>query len=351
MKLGTLKSDLSKDGELVLVSRDLIRIAKAVDIAPNLLSAIERWEKVFPALKKRSDELNQGSYPDVLPYDENKMAAALPRTWLFADGSAFLHHIKLVRLARKAPLPETLLTVPLMYQGESGRFLDPREDIPQRDFADGSDFEAEIGVITDFVPMGVSAEEALLKIRLIVLINDVSLRGLIPQELAQGFGFFQSKPASSLSPIAVTPDELGASWQEGRVHLPLHIKYKGEFFGRANAGEMHFHFGELIAHAAKTRSLAAGSLIGSGTVSNAPSNAPVARTLVNNLNNGLNTVVSSGDPTVGSSCLVEKRTIEQLDHGKISTPYMKVGETVEIWMNGLDGDSIFGRIYQQVACH
>ncbi|MBL7670450.1 MAG: fumarylacetoacetate hydrolase family protein [Bdellovibrionaceae bacterium] len=330
MKLGSLKSKTSIDGELVLVSHDLKKMAKAGDIAPNLLVALERWDQVLPALKKRDQELNQGIFSEALPYDEKEMAAALPRTWLFADGSAFIHHIKLVRLARKAALPETLLTVPLMYQAESARFLDPLEDIPQRDFAHGSDFEAEVGVITDFVPMGTSAQEALQKIRLIILINDVSLRGLIPEELAQGFGFFQSKPASSLSPIAVTPDELGEAWRDGRVHLPLNVKYKGEFFGRANAGEMHFHFGELIAHAAKTRSLVAGTLIGSGTVANS---------------------LVSEDPSIGSSCLAEKRTLEQLGQGKISTPFMKVGDTVEIWMNDLDGASIFGRIYQQVACH
>ncbi len=334
MKLGTLKTEQSKDGELVVISRDLNFIAKVGDISPNLRTALENWTEVEPKLQERYRQLNQGELQSkfdskitaAMPYDEMKMASALPRTWLFADGSAFIHHIKLVRMARKAALPETLLTVPLIYQGESGQFLDPRQDIVQLDKAHGTDFEAEVGVITDFVPMGIGAEAALEKIRLIVLINDVSLRGLIPEELAQGFGFFQSKPASALSPVAVTPDELGEAWRGGRVHLPLHVKYKDEFFGRANAGEMHFHFGDLIAHAARTRDLVAGSLIGSGTVANADANA-------------------------GSSCLAEKRMIEQIEKGQITTPFMSPGDTVEIWMNGLDGSSLFGRIYQQVSCH
>jgi fumarylacetoacetate (FAA) hydrolase len=211
-----------------------------------------------------------------------------------------------------------------MYQAESGKFLAPTEDIPQRDFNHGTDFEAEVGVITDYVPMGVSAEEALKHIRLVVLINDVSLRGLIPEELAQGFGFFQSKPAKALSPVAVTLDELGDNWKDGRVHLPLLVRYNSENFGRANAAEMHFHFGQLIAHAAKTRDLAAGSLIGSGTVSNE-------------------------DSTVGSSCLAEKRMLEQINSGKINTPFMKENDTIEIEMKNQEGSSIFGRIFQKVV--
>jgi fumarylacetoacetate (FAA) hydrolase len=210
-----------------------------------------------------------------------------------------------------------------MYQAESGRFLSPTEDIPQRDFAHGTDFEAEVGVVLDHVPMGVSPEEALNHIKLILLINDVSLRGLIPEELAQGFGFFQSKPNKSLSPLALTPDELGDSWRDGRLHLPLHVKYNGEFFGKANAGEMHFHFGELIAHAARTRDLAAGTIIGSGTVSNE-------------------------DASMGSSCLAEKRMLEQINSGEIRTPFMKVGDTVEIEMTDKNGISLFGRIRQKV---
>jgi len=322
MKLASLKRIGNPDGELVLVNRELSRFAKAQDLAPSLRVALENWEKIEEPLKKRSAELEAGTI-DSEPYDEKKMMSCLPRTWLFADGSAFIHHVKLVRLARKAPLPETLKTVPLMYQGECGRFLDPFEDIPQRDFSHGTDFEAEVGVVTGFVPMGSTPEKCLERIKLLVLINDVSLRGLIPDELAQGFGFFQSKPASSLSPVAVTPDELGPAWKEGRVHLPLHVKYRGEFFGKANASEMHFHFGELIAHAAKTRDLQPGTLIGSGTVSNE-------------------------DPNMGSSCLAEKRMIETIEKGSPSTSFMKEGESVEIFMEDEKSQKIFGRIFQKV---
>lgn len=325
MKLASLKVSNSKDGELVIVSRDNKSFVSAKDIAPNLLNAMENWAAVEPKLKQRYDQLNSGSAAGAQPVSSPAIfASALPRTWLFADGSAFIHHIKLVRKARNAALPETLLTVPLMYQAESGRFLDPIEDIPQRDFSHGTDFEAEVGVIVDHVPMGVTPEQALKHIKLLVLINDVSLRGLIPEELAQGFGFFQSKPNKALSPLALTTDELGANWKDGRVQLPLNVTYNGQFFGKANAKEMHFHFGQLIAHAAKTRDLAAGTLIGSGTVANE-------------------------DATVGSSCLAEKRTLEQINDGKPSTPFMKVGDTIEIEMFNDKGESLFGRISQKVA--
>ncbi len=321
MKLGSLKSN-SRDGELVIVSRDLSRLAIASDICPNLREAMEKWSDVSAKLQARADDLEKG-IAHYQAYDENKMMSAMPRTWLFADGSSFIYHVKLVRLARKAPLPETLTTVPLMYQGECSRFLDPLEDIPQRDFAFGTDFEGEVGVITDFVPMGTTPEAALKKIRLVVLINDVSLRGLIPEELAQGFGFFQSKPASALSPLALTPDELGTAWKDGRVHLPLEVKYNGATFGTAEAGYMHFHFGQLIAHAARTRDLAAGSIIGSGTVSNE-------------------------DHARGSSCLAEKRMIETIEQGAPKTPFMKEGDTIEITMKSEKGESLFGRIFQKV---
>lgn len=324
MKLGSLKSAGNLDGELCVISRDLKQAIKATHIAPSLREALEKWSDVEAELQSLYSELNRGEMVDksfvVNPQDFH---SALPRTWLFADGSAFIYHVKLVRMARKAPLPETLQTVPLMYQGECGKFLAPTEDIPQRDFSHGTDFEGEVGVVTDFVPMGTSPEDALKKIRLIVLINDVSLRGLIPEELAQGFGFFQSKPASALSPFAVTPDELGESWRGGRVHLPLNVKYNGSFFGNADAGAMHFHFGQLIAHAAKTRDLAAGSIIGSGTVSNE-------------------------DHSRGSSCLAEKRMIETIETGSPSTPFMKVGDTIEIEMLDQSGKSIFGKITQRV---
>lgn len=323
MKLGSLKVAGRPDGELCVISRDLKKAVKASTIAPSVREAVERWAEVEPSLRKLSSDLDAGNAVGSFNVDESAFQSALPRTWLFADGSAFIHHIRLVRKARNAAPPETLMTVPLMYQAESGRFLSPTEDIPQVDFAHGTDFEAEVGVIVDHVPMGIKPEAALSKIRLIVLINDVSLRGLIPAELAGGFGFFQSKPNKALSPFALTPDELGEAWKDGRVHLPLNVQLNEKFFGKANAGQMHFHFGELIAHAARTRELAAGSLIGSGTVSNE-------------------------DGSVGSSCLVEKRTIEQIEQGEAKTPYMKAGDTVEISMQDSKGVDLFGRIRQKV---
>lgn len=323
MKLGSLKSTKSLDGELIVVSRDNKKAVKAGHIVPSLREAVEKWSEVEKELLKIYEDLNAGKASQAFEVKESELHSALPRTWLFADGSAFIHHIKLVRKARNAELPETLMTVPLIYQGEAGAFLAPTEDIPQMDFSHGTDFEGEVGVVTDFVPMGISAEEALKKIRLLVMINDVSLRGLIPAELGQGFGFFQSKPASALSPFVVTPDELGDAWKGGRIHLPLEVNYNGKFFGKANAGAMHFHFGQLIAHAARTRNLAAGSIIGSGTVSNE-------------------------DPAMGSSCLAEKRTLEQINDGKISTPFMKDGDTIEMKMLNSSGQSIFGTISQRV---
>jgi fumarylacetoacetate (FAA) hydrolase len=323
VKLGSLKSPHSLDGELCVISRDLKKAVKATSVAKSLREALENWTKNEGPLRQMYEDLTGNKLSTAFEVRESDFHSALPRTWLFADGSAFIYHIKLVRMARKAPLPETLETVPLMYQGECGQFLAPTEDISQVDFSHGTDFEGEVGVVTDFVPMGTSSDEALRHIRLFVLINDISLRGLIPEELAQGFGFFQSKPASALSPFAVTPDELGDAYKSGRVHLPLHVKYNGDFFGKANASAMHFHFGQLIAHAAKTRNLAAGSIIGSGTVSNEIHD-------------------------VGSSCLAEKRMIEQIETGSIKTPFMKNGDTVEINMFNESGESIFGRIFQKV---
>ena len=324
MKLGSLKNPNSLDGDLCVISRDLKIAVKVPQIALHLRVALEKWSEAEPALQKVYADLNAGKASSSFAYDETKFHSALPRTWLFADGSAFIYHIKLVRMARKAALPETLTTVPLMYQGECSRFLSPTEDIPQRDFAHGTDFEGEVGVITDFVPMGTSAEKALSHIKLLVLINDVSLRGLIPEELAQGFGFFQSKPASALSPCALTVDELGEAWKDGRIHLPLQVQFNGKFFGEANAGAMHFHFGQLIAHAARTRDLAAGSVIGSGTVSNE-------------------------DPSKGSSCLAEKRMIETIEKGQPETSFMKAGDRVEMKMMNAKGENLFGTISQIVA--
>lgn len=322
MKLGSLKSK-SLDGELIVATPDMTRAVRASTIAPSLREAVERWAEVEKPLRDLDQSLRSGKASGIFALTADMLHSALPRTWLFADGSAYIHHIKLVRKARNAAPPETLETVPLMYQAECGKFLAPLEDIPQRDFKHGTDMEGEVGVITDFVPMGTSPEEALKKIRLLVLINDVSLRGLIPGELAQGFGFFVSKPAKTLSPFALTPEELGSAWKEGRVHLPLRVQLNGQFFGKANAGAMHFHFGQLVAHAAQTRDLVAGTLIGSGTVSNE-------------------------DPSVGSSCLAEKRMIEQINNGKIETEFMKAGDRVEIWMENEKGESLFGKINQTV---
>jgi fumarylacetoacetate (FAA) hydrolase len=323
MKLATLKSP-SRDGELIVVSRDNKRAVRAASIAANLREAIENWSRLQPQLEALSQKLNAGPVAAEFLVDENKLHSPLPRSFQWADGSAFLHHVKLVRQARKAPMPENLYQVPLMYQGGSDTFLAPREDIPQLDEKQGTDFEGEVAVITDDVPMAVSAETALAHVRLICLVNDVSLRGLIPEELAAGFGFFQSKPSSAFSPFAVTPDELGSAWQGGRVHLPLLVKYNDAFFGKANGREMHFHFGQLIAHAARTRALSAGTIIGSGTVSNE-------------------------NPEAGSSCLAEKRVIEQIQSGEIKTPFMKVGDTVEIKMLDNEGHDVFGTIKQKVS--
>ncbi len=323
MKLGTLKSLNSLDGELIIATPDMTKAIHASAVVPSLREAVEQWSGVERPLRELDQTLRSGKAPGIFDLKPVMLHSALPRTWLFADGSAFIHHIKLVRKARNAPLPETLETVPLMYQGECGKFLAPTENIPQRDFKHGTDMEGEVGVITDFVPMGISPQEAITKIRLAVLINDVSLRGLIPEELAQGFGFFVSKPASALSPFALTLDELGSAWRDGRIHLPLRVQLNGQFFGKANAGSMHFHFGQLIAHAAQTRDLAAGSLIGSGTVAN-------------------------DDTSAGSSCLAEKRMLEQINNGKIETSFMKSGDRVEIWMENERGENLFGKIDQKV---
>jgi fumarylacetoacetate (FAA) hydrolase len=324
VKLGTLKNPAKRDGDLVVVSRDNARAVKASDIAPNLREAVEDWANAKPKLEQLFKELEDGRRTDAFEVHQDEFHSPMPRAFQWADGSAFLHHVKLVRMARNAEMPETLYSVPLMYQGGSDDFLAPYDSIPQVDFSHGTDFEGEVAVVTDFVPMGASPEEALSKIVLVMIVNDVSLRGLIPAELAQGFGFFQSKPSSAFAPFAVTPDELGSAWKDGRVHLPLLVDYNGQFFGKANAGQMHFHFGQLIAHAARTRNLSAGTIIGSGTVSNE-------------------------DPSVGSSCLAEKRMIEQIKSGKAETPFMKVGDRIRIEMRDAQGVSLFGAIDQKVG--
>jgi len=326
MKLATLKSEHSRDGELIVVSKDNQRAIHAKSIAPSLREAVENWSVCKPQLESLYAQLNSGDVQGSFAVDVQALHSPFPRCFQWADGSAFIHHVKLVRMARNAPLPETLETVPLMYQGGSDSFLAPREDIPQVDFNHGTDFEGEVAVVLDDVPMGITAEKALDKILLFLVVNDVSLRGLIPEELAQGFGFFQSKPSSAFAPFAVTQDELNGSWIEGRIHLPLSVQYNGEFFGRADAGAMHFHFGQLIAHAARTRALSAGTVIGSGTVSNE-------------------------DMSRGSSCLAEKRMLEKIHDGVIKTPFMKVGDTIKIEMLDRNGHNIFGTIEQKVIAH
>lgn len=321
MKLGTLKNK-TRDGELVVISRDNQTYIKVPHVAQTLQDALDRWEECAPQLEAIFSDLNSKKVAGE-KLNQSEFHSPLPRAYHWADGSAFIHHIKLVRMARNAPMPKTLETVPLMYQGGSDTFLAPTEDIPQVDFAHGTDFEGEVGVITKDVPMGISPEAALDKIALFVSINDVSLRGLIPAELEMGFGFYQSKPSSAFGPFAVTKDELGEAWKDGRIHLPLDVEYNGQFFGKANAKEMFFHFGQLIAHAARTRNLAAGTIIGSGTVSNE-------------------------DESVGSSCLAEVRMIEKIKTGEFKTPFMKDGDTVKIEMKTPDGQSIFGTIFQKV---
>ena len=324
MKLGTLKNPHRRDGDLVVVSRDNKRAVRANAIAPSLREALESWALSKPKLELIARELEENRRTDAFEVHEEEFHSPLPRAFQWADGSAFLHHVKLVRMARKAEMPESLFTTPLMYQGGGDDFLAPTESIPQINFDHGTDFEGEVAVVTDFVPMGISPEEALRKILLVMICNDVSLRGLIPAELLQGFGFFQSKPSSAFAPFAVTVDELGESWKEGRVHLPLLVNYNGHSFGTADASAMYFHFGQLIAHAARTRNLGPGTIIGSGTVSNE-------------------------DPARGSSCLAEKRMIETIESGKPETPFMSVGDQVQIEMKDLQGQSLFGTIQQTVA--
>jgi fumarylacetoacetate (FAA) hydrolase len=324
MKLATLKSDATRDGHLIVVSRDNQRAVSAEHIAPNLREATDNWARCRPALQKLSRDLNAGHIEGEFKVEIAQLHSPFPRSFQWADGSAFLHHVKLVRKARGAELPPSFLTTPLIYQGGSDSFLSPTDDIPQVDPGHGTDFEGEIAVVTDDVPMGVTPEKALEHVILVMLVNDVSLRGLIPEELAMGFGFFQSKPSSAFSPFALSLDELGDSWQSGRLNLPLLVKYNGQEFGRANGKEMHFHFGQLISHAARTRDLAAGTIIGSGTVSNE-------------------------DPKAGSSCLAERRVIEQLETGTPKTPFMKVGDTIEIRMLDLRGADLFGTISQKVV--
>ncbi|WP_299597841.1 fumarylacetoacetate hydrolase family protein [uncultured Microbulbifer sp.] len=332
MKLASLKS--GRDGLLVVVSDDLTRMASAAEIAPTLQNALDDWAEKSVQLEALQQKLNRGEIEGEA-FDQSKCHSPLPRAYHWADGSAYVNHVELVRKARNAEMPESFWTDPLMYQGGSDTFLAPREPVkmPQSD-GFGIDFEAEIAVITDDVPMGVSAEKALTHIKLVMLVNDVSLRGLIPNELGKGFGFYQSKPSSAFSPVCVTPEQLGKNWNEGKLSLPLVSELNGDKFGEPNAGiDMTFHFGQLIAHAAKTRPLGAGTIIGSGTVSN-------------KLDGGPGKPVKEGG--VGYSCIAEIRMIETIQNGKPTTAFMQFGDRIAIEMLDDTGRSIFGRIEQQV---
>lgn len=333
MKLASLKG--GRDGRLVVVSQDLAWYADAAHIAPTLQAALDNWEETEPQLLGLAESLEHGAVPRER-FHEHEAASPLPRAYQWADGSAYVNHVALVRQARAAEMPESFWTDPLMYQGGSDGFLAPRDPIPLADEAWGCDMEGEIAVITGDVPMGATREQGLAAVRLVMLCNDVSLRNLIPGELAKSFGFFQSKPASAFSPVAVTPDSLGPRWRDGKLHGALQVELNGEPLGEADAGEdMTFDFGTLIAHAAKTRALGAGTIIGSGTVSNrGPDGGPGK------------TVAEGG---VGYSCLAELRTVETLAQGAPKTPFLKVGDLVRIEMRDSRRHTVFGAIEQRVA--
>lgn len=323
MKLGSLKD--GRDGRLVVVSKNLTRAVEAGDIAPTLQAALDDWEDAAPRLNALYRDLNAGETDGAFDLDAAKLASPLPRGYQFLDGSAYLPHVERVRKARGAEMPPSFLEDPLMYQAVTDGFLGPRDPIYAASEDHGIDFEAEVGVLTSDIPMAASAEQCAEHIELLVLINDVSLRKLIPAELAKGFGFLQGKPRSALSPVAVTPDELGNDWREGKVHLPLLSHLNGELFGRPECGEdMQFNFPQLLAHAARTRPLAAGTLLGGGTIANK-------------------------DESRGSSCLAEKRVLEVIRDGKPTTPFLSFGDRVRIEMLDGQGDSIFGAIEQEVA--
>jgi fumarylacetoacetate (FAA) hydrolase len=321
MKLASLKQ--GRDGRLVVVSRDLARYIDATAIAPTLQSALDEWTRIYPQLSALAERLN-GTADIGEAFEPSACAAPLPRAYQWADGSAYVNHMELVRRARGAEMPESFWTDPLMYQGGSDAFIGPEDPILIESEAWGIDFEAEVAVVTGDVPMGVSTEDAANHIQLIMLVNDVSLRNLIPEEIAKGFGFFHAKPSSSFSPLAVTPEELGGAWDGRKLHLPLHAELNGAKVGAPNAGvDMTFDFAELIAHAAKSRPLAAGTIIGSGTVSNL-------------------------DRSSGSCCLAEVRMLEILNQGQAQTPFLKFGDEVRIFMLDGKGESVFGDIRQTV---
>jgi fumarylacetoacetate (FAA) hydrolase len=333
MKLGSLKS--GRDGRLVVVSHDLAWCADATHIAPTLQAALDNWFYVAPQLQLLATDLAHEVIP-MMRFHERSAAAPLPRAFQWADGSAYVNHVALVRQARGAEMPESFWTDPLMYQGASDEMLAPRDPIPLADESWGCDLEAEVVVVTGDVPRGVTPEQARDHILLIGLVNDVSLRDLIPAELAKGFGFLQSKPASALSPVFVTPDELGTSWRDGKLNGELKVDLNGQPFGRADAGEdMTFDFGTLVAHLAKTRNLGAGTMIGSGTVSNRGEDG------------GPGKLIARGGR--GYSCLAEVRTVETILDGEATTSFLKHGDTVRIWMDDEHGHPIFGTIEQTVV--
>jgi fumarylacetoacetate (FAA) hydrolase len=324
MKLASLKNN-SRDGQLVVVNRSLTQAVFAKSIAPTMQYAMDNWTSVKPQLENLYQALNSNEAEGAFDFDQATCESPLPRAYQWADGSAFVNHVELVRKARGAEMPESFWTDPLMYQGGSDSFIGPRDDIEMASEEYGIDMEAEVAIITGDVPMAASNDVSEKEIRLIMLVNDVSLRNLIPGELAKGFGFFQSKPSSAFSPVAVTPDELGDAWDGKKVHLPLVVHLNDALFGRPNAGvDMTFDFPTIVAHAAKTRPLGAGAVIGSGTVSNY-------------------------DRSLGSCCLAEKRMLEIIEHGKPSTPFMKFGDQVRIEMFDQHGESIFGAIDQKVV--
>lgn len=334
MKLASLREG-GRDGTLVVVSRDLSRAVRATGIAATLQQALDGWDAASPMLRQLSDALEAGTADGAFDLDPGTLASPLPRAYQWADGSAYVNHVELVRKARGAEVPPSFYEDPLMYQGGSDSFLGPREDIRLADEAWGIDFESEIAVITGDVPMGCSPEAAAGQIRLLMLVNDVSLRNLIPAELGKGFGFFQSKPSSAFSPVAVTPDELGAAWRNGKLCRPLLSTLNGELFGKPDAGtDMTFSFPKLVAHAAKTRPLGAGAIVGSGTVSNKQETAHGS---------------AIADGGVGYSCIAEVRMYETINTGKPTTPFMRFGDTIRIEMLDDEGTSIFGAIDQKVV--
>lgn len=332
MKLASLKQ--GRDGHLIVVSADLTRYVSAAHIAPTLQAALDEWHLTEPQLRDLAAEVEAGTIA-THPFNEGEVAAPLPRAYQWADGSAYVNHVQLVRKARGAEMPETFWTDPLIYQGVSDEMLSAQEPIPLADARWGCDFEAEVIVVTGDIPAGVTREKALKGIRLVGLLNDVSLRNLIPDELAKGFGFLQSKPACALSPVLVTPDELGDRWRDGKLHGTLNVDFNGEPFGRADAGvDMTFDFGTLISHLARTRNIGAGTMVGSGTISNRDEDGGPGKPLAQG---GL-----------GYSCIAEVRTVETLLEGQPSTPFLNYGDRVCIWMDDDNGCSIFGAIEQVV---